>query len=89
MASVFIHNKVDNYESWRATFDSFEQLRADSGVTRAKVYRTTGDDQGVTVLLDFATGDQAQAFIDFPGFADRLRRAGVIGTPDVWRAEEA
>ena len=67
MASVFIHNKVDNYDNWRATFDSFEQLRADSGVTRAKVYRTTGDDQGVTVLLDFATGDQAQAFIESDG----------------------
>lgn len=63
MFALHIENKVNDYEKWVAAFDKYEQFRRERGVQAYRISRATDDQQRVYVDLDFATRDEAEAFI--------------------------
>jgi len=62
MTTLHIENTVKDFDSWKAAFDKFERFREDKGVRSYRVSRYVGDDQGVTVQLDFDSVEDAAAF---------------------------
>jgi hypothetical protein len=63
MATIQISNRVQEFDTWKAAFDSYERFRADNGVRRYRVLRSIADPQRVVVHLDFDSDDDATAFL--------------------------
>ncbi|MEV0271935.1 hypothetical protein AB0H43_24410 [Hamadaea sp. NPDC050747] len=75
MATLHIEHAITEYAVWKAAFDRFAPARTQAGVRQHRVYQPVGDPRAVAIDLDFASADQAAAFLAF------LRRQ-VWGTGD-------
>ena len=62
MATLQITNRVHDFDTWKATFDTYERFRADHGVRRYRVLRSVDEPGRVVVHLDFDTDEDATAF---------------------------
>lgn len=63
MFALRIHNQVHDYDQWQAAFAKYEEFRRDRGVLAYRIARRAGDPHEVWVELDFATRDEAEAFV--------------------------
>jgi hypothetical protein len=63
MTTLHIQNTVRDYDSWQQAFDKYEQFRADNLVRSYRICRQVGDPHQVTVDLDFASTEDAEAFM--------------------------
>jgi len=88
MATMFARHDVEDYETWKAAYDRFDDERRDMGVTGHGVYQADGDPNDVTVYHHFDTMEQARAFAGSERLRTIMKDAGVIGTPDVWLTEK-
>lgn len=68
MFGLHIANKVENYDTWMSAFETYDDFRRDHGVLTYRISRHAQDPHLVYVDLDFATRDEAEAFI--PVLAD-------------------
>jgi hypothetical protein len=62
MYILCIEHPVDDYDAWKAAFDSDPIGRERSGVRRYRVLRATHDPSYVMLELEFDTLSEAQAF---------------------------
>jgi hypothetical protein len=65
MATLHIEHPITDYPTWRAAFDGFAPARREAGVVAERVTRPVDDPLAIVVDLDFATTDQATAFLRF------------------------
>lgn len=89
MVRLYVRHEVDDYDAWRSVYDEFDTERRSMGVTGDAVYRGVDDGRQVTVWHDFASRDEADAFVGSDRLRDVMQRAGVVGRPDVWLVDEA
>ena len=65
MATLRIEHAITDYQTWRAAFDGFAEVRAKAGV-RSFVIRQPADDPNFLMLdLEFDTAAQAEDFARF------------------------
>ena len=89
MGLVIIRSKVNDYATWRATFDSRESHRAAAGLTNTRVFHTADDRNEVVVLLDSKDIKMAKDFAASPDLREAMIRSGVIDMPTVYFLESA
>ncbi len=65
MLTLRIEHPVTDFDTWKAAFDRFADLRRKSGVMQQRIQRPTDDPCYVVVDLDFATASEAEAFLRF------------------------
>jgi hypothetical protein len=65
MPTLHIEHPITDFATWRAAFDRFAEHRRAAGVTDHRVSRPVDDGKYVVIDLDFATTDQAAAFLGF------------------------
>jgi hypothetical protein len=58
-----IEHPVPSYEGWKRAFDEDPIGRERGGVTRYRVLRDAGDQSRVQIDLEFATREEADAFL--------------------------
>ncbi len=63
MTTLRIENTVRDYASWQEAFDKFERFRADNNVLSYRICRQADDPNEVTIDLDFASREEAEAFV--------------------------
>lgn len=63
MTTVHIEHTVNDFDAWKAAFDSDPADRAGSGVTHYEIFRLADDPQSVMIQLDFESRSQADAFL--------------------------
>jgi hypothetical protein len=63
MTTLRIENTVRDYASWQEAFDKFERFRADNNVLSYRICRQADDANEVTIDLDFASREEAEAFV--------------------------
>ena len=80
---VFVHHEVDDYAAWRKVYNSFGGTRRKLGVTAQAVYQSVDNPNDVVVTHDFATAEQAKAFISSDALKSAMQTAGVKGTPQI------
>jgi hypothetical protein len=83
MALLTVQHTVRDYQTWRAIFDTLEEVRQDWGVTAESIHQLAGAPNTVLVLLHFATAAQAQGFLTNRAHQAAMQRAGVEGSPRV------
>jgi hypothetical protein len=84
MVRLFVRHNVADYETWRKVYDEFDQERRPLGVTDDAVFQSVDDPNDVTVWHDFATPDEARAFVSSEALRNAMERSGVQGEPDAW-----
>lgn len=65
MTTLHIEHAITDYSVWKSAFDSFEQMRQQSGVKHHRVYQPADDPAYIVVDLDFGTAEEAAAFLEF------------------------
>ena len=83
MALLTVQHTVQDYQTWRAVYDSVGELQRAGGVTAESVHQLAGDPNTVLVLHHFATVAQAQAFLTNPDLKRAMEQGGVEGAPHV------
>jgi len=85
---LLIRARVADYAKWKSVFDERESTRVQHGGKRHWIYRSADDGNDVAVSIEFATVDQAKAYVADPGLREAMGRAGVSGQPEFAYLEE-
>jgi hypothetical protein len=84
MAILFVRHRVSDYRRWRRAYEDAAQFQQRSGVRCEAVYLTDGEPNDVTVMHEFASVTEAQAFVNSVELRERMAGAGVLGVPALW-----
>ena len=80
---VFVEHEVADYATWRKAYDAFRPVQRRMGVTYQAVYQSTDNPNDVTVIHDFASLDQAKAFLAADDLKAAMQKSGVKGAPHI------
>ena len=84
MPTLQIEHSITDFDTWKAAFDRFAEVRERSGVRRHLVRRPVDDPAYVVIDLDFSTAAEAEAFRDFlqaKVWSSAENSPALIGTP--------
>ena len=65
MATLHIQHPISDLDTWLGAFNGFAEARKGAGVRAERIRQPAGDPHYIVVDLDFATVDEAAAFLDF------------------------
>ena len=85
---VMVQHKVRDYDAWKSVFDEHQAVRTRHGATGHELYRGLEDPNEVTVVNQFPSLEQAQAFAADPSLREAMERGGVISEPRLTWAQE-
>ncbi len=88
MAHMFVRGTVEDYATFRKTFDGAEEMRKSAGSTGNTVYQSVDNPNEVTIRAEFPTADAAKAFASSEGLREAMKRGGVQGSPTIWFVNE-
>jgi len=89
MITIIVQHTVRDYDTWKSVFDEHEATRRRHGATGHQIYRGADDPNQVTIVNQFPTREQAEAFATDPSLPEAMKRGGVTGEPRVTVAREA
>lgn len=89
MAHFLVHHKVEDYKTWKTVFDSHSSFRSEAGSLGGKVFCNSDDSNEVFVLLEWNSLENAQKFAQSDGIKEAMKKAGVVGMPEIYFVEEA
>jgi heme-degrading monooxygenase HmoA len=85
---IIVQHTVSDFDAWKKVFDEHEAVRRRHGATGHQLYRSVDDPNEVTVVNQFPTREQAEAFATDPSLKEAMERGGVVGEPRVtWAVE--
>jgi hypothetical protein len=65
MPTLHIEHAIVDFALWQRAFDGFAEARSRAGVLAHRIQQPPDDPHYVMIDLDFATVDQAEAFLAF------------------------
>ena len=86
---MYVRHEVNDYNTWRKSYDAFNAERKKMGVTGAAVYRSVDNPNDVTVTHDFKSADKAKQFASSAQLKAVMEKAGVKGAPQIWLTTSA
>lgn len=89
MIHVIIRHKVADYGQWKQVFDSHLNSRMAAGENGSRVFHSVDDPRDVTVFSDWDSIDHARRFVDSDDLKAAMKKAGVMGDPDINYVQDA
>ena len=89
MMHVLVRHKVSDYNRWKEAFDSHLNNRKRAGETGFRLFHNADDPHEVILLLDWSSADEARQFMSSDDLRDAMKKAGVVGAPEVHYLEDA
>ncbi len=86
---TIVRHPVEDYDAWRAVYETVEPLRQEFGCTAKSVWQDPTNANDVTVLHFWPSLEQAQGFAESPGLGEAMQRAGVAAPPRIEVVVEA
>src|SRR5262245_11386643 len=80
---VFIRHKIAEYRQWKDAFDAFLENRHAGGERSYRIAHVAGDKNDLCLVFEWDTAANAKQFLDSPGLAAAMKRAGVVGKPQI------
>jgi hypothetical protein len=65
MATLHIEHAITDLATWLSAFNAFTDARRNAGVLAERIQQPVDDETYIVVDLDFATVDEAAAFLGF------------------------
>ena len=84
MITLRIEHPITDFDTWRAAFDRFADMRSRSGVREHTIWQPVDDPAYVLIDLDFDTVDHARSFETFLRtrvWAVPANSPALVGTP--------
>ena len=78
MTFMLVRNRVADFAKWKSVFDAQDDKAQAAGLSVVNLWREVGDDNNVFFMLEVASIEQAQAFLDNPDSAKVGEASGVI-----------
>lgn len=81
---MHIEHAITDLDTWLGAFRSFDEARANAGVTAQRVRQPVDDDRDIVVVVHFDSVEAAEAFKGFSEhvvWQDRAMSPGLDGTP--------
>ena len=88
MVNVLVRHKVQDFERWKGTFDSFLNMRKAGGELNYRIFHQHGNASEIVLLLDYSTLEAAKEFMASDGLKKAMAEAGVSGSPDITFLDE-
>ena len=85
MPTLHIEHRITDFDTWSTAFNRFADVRRNAGVRGHRVQRPVDDPTYVVIDFDFATADDASAFLSFLNakvWAIRENAPALAGTPE-------
>ena len=89
MPYVLIRHKVRNFKKWKPLYDAHGKTRKKGGSKGARLFRNVDRPKETVILFKWNRLDTARKFAKSRDLRARMKRAGVIGKPDIYFLEEA
>jgi len=83
MIYVLVRHRVADYPVWRRTFDAALDFRHQGGERSCRIFRNAEDDNDLTLLFEWESGDLAHRYMRSPELQAKMREAGVVGKPEI------
>ncbi len=81
MAMMAHRFEVEDYDRWRAVFDSDQAVVAKAGITNVRIYRGADNPNEAIVWAEVADPAKVRELLESEHVVANMRRAGVTGTP--------
>jgi hypothetical protein len=88
MIHAMVRQNVKDYDTWKKVFDEDGSNRKMAGSKGGHVFRSLEDPKNVFVLLEFEEMDKAKKFMGSEGLKEAMKKAGVVGIPDIYLMDE-
>jgi hypothetical protein len=86
---IIVQHHVRDYDTWKPVFDEHGEVRRRHGATGHTIYRGADDPNDITIVNEFPSRAEAEAFATDPSLKEAMERGGVTGEPRITWAEEA
>jgi hypothetical protein len=83
MGAMIVHHSVRDYGAWRPAYDAHEAARTAAGLTNGRVFRSAEDPNDILLLFDMADRRRAEEFGRSDDLREAMRRASVVGQPEI------
>ena len=84
MAYIHVRQTVEDYDKWKAVFDSAAPARQAAGATdETYIMRNDDNPNELVVILGWSDADQARQYAASPKLKEAMQKAGVTGPPEV------
>lgn len=83
MAQMLIRHKVKDFRSWKPAFDAHRAARQAAGLKDLYLWHNLDDPTEVLLLFEASNPDKARSFSESPDLKDAMKKAGVVGRPDI------
>ena len=78
MPYTILHQKVKDFNKWKADFDATADVRKAGGMKSFQIFQAVGDPNTVVIVTQWDAVDSIRKFMQSAGLAERQQRAGVI-----------
>lgn len=83
MPWTYVRHRVADYNKWKEVYDQTAEFKRRYGWKRYQLFQVAGDRTDILVLEEFATVEQARAFLASDDLRMAMEHAGVIGPPEI------
>jgi quinol monooxygenase YgiN len=80
---------VEDFARWQQAFDDDAAARAAAGEESWQIFQDENDPNQVTIVTKFQSSDHAHKHLQSENFRETIRKAGVVGEPDIHFVNEA
>jgi len=78
MPYTIIHQKVKDFNKWKADFDATPDVRKAGGMKSLQIFQAVGDPNTVVIVIEWDAVESIRKFMQSAGLAERQQQAGVI-----------
>lgn len=83
MTHVLIRFDLEDYDSWKGTFEERTAIREENGCCGETLFARSDSERKVVLLAEWDSPENAKAYFDGADFRQAMRSAGVARKPDV------
>ncbi|WP_424725511.1 antibiotic biosynthesis monooxygenase [Methanobacterium sp.] len=80
--------KIKDYNKWKEVFDEHGKVRKIKGSKGAIIYRNTKDPKQLVIITEWENMESAKNFSLSEDLKTTMKKAGVIGLPELHYLEE-
>jgi hypothetical protein len=80
---MIVKHKVADYAKWKPGYDAHDSVRLANGLHSYVIARGVDDSNLVLVAMIMDDVDKAKAMAADPGLKDVMKKAGVVGAPEI------
>jgi quinol monooxygenase YgiN len=88
MVNVLVKHAVADYDRWKRYFDEEASTRMEYGSQGYRLYHVSSDSNVVVMLFEWDSMENARKFHDDSGVLEVMKKAGVVGEPEIYYLDE-